>query len=155
MRLVAEFTTEPFDVEGRPPAHATQALEAAREAGLEPDFGPLGTTVRGEDELLLPAVSRVLEAAFANGASQVTLQVRRDGAVKVSREASGLNGLLAEVAAELGGPLSELSRSEKQRAVLLLEARGAFEYRKSAEIVAEALGVTRFTVYNYLNRARD
>jgi predicted transcriptional regulator YheO len=26
--------------------------------------------------------------------------------------------------------------------------------RRSAETVAEALGVTRFTVYNYLNRAR-
>lgn len=25
--------------------------------------------------------------------------------------------------------------------------------RKSAETVAEALGVTRFTVYNYLNRS--
>ncbi|GAA1602945.1 helix-turn-helix domain-containing protein [Kribbella hippodromi] len=66
----------------------------------------------------------------------------------------GVQSLLAEVAGELGGPLRELSRGEKQRAVLLLEARGAFEYRKSAEIVAEALGVTRFTVYNYLNRAR-
>jgi predicted transcriptional regulator YheO len=65
-----------------------------------------------------------------------------------------VQALLAEVAGELGGPLRELSRHDKQRAVLLLEARGAFEYRKSAEIVAEALGVTRFTVYNYLNRAR-
>jgi predicted transcriptional regulator YheO len=34
----------------------------------------------------------------------------------------------------------------------MLEERGAFAYRKSAETVAEALGVTRFTVYNYLNR---
>ncbi|MEV6266156.1 helix-turn-helix domain-containing protein [Kribbella sp. NPDC051936] len=68
--------------------------------------------------------------------------------------AGGVQGLLAEVADELGGPLRDLSRHDKQQAVLLLEARGAFEYRKSAEIVAEALGVTRFTVYNYLNRAR-
>ena len=66
----------------------------------------------------------------------------------------GVQGLLAEVADELGGPLNTLSRTGKQQAVLMLEARGAFEYRKSAEIVAEALGVTRFTVYNYLNRAR-
>ena len=66
----------------------------------------------------------------------------------------GVQSLLADVAEELGGPLRDLSRNEKQQAVLLLEARGAFEYRKSAEIVAEALGVTRFTVYNYLNRAR-
>jgi len=67
---------------------------------------------------------------------------------------TGVQGLLAEVADELGGPLDRLSRSDKQQAVLMLEARGAFEFRKSAEIVAEALGVTRFTVYNYLNRAR-
>ena len=78
MRLVAEFTTEPFDVEGTPPAHATEALRAAQEAGLECDFGPLGTQVRGEEELLLPALSDVLAAAFEGGASQVTLQVRRD-----------------------------------------------------------------------------
>ncbi|TDW18466.1 helix-turn-helix domain-containing protein [Kribbella kalugense] len=66
----------------------------------------------------------------------------------------GVQGLLTDVADELGGPLNELSRGDKQQAVLMLEARGAFEFRKSAEIVAEALGVTRFTVYNYLNRAR-
>ena len=78
MRLVAEFTTEPFDVEGTPPAHATEALRAAQEAGLECDFGPLGTLVRGEEDLLLPALPGVLQAAFAGGADQVTLQVRRD-----------------------------------------------------------------------------
>jgi CRP-like cAMP-binding protein len=62
--------------------------------------------------------------------------------------------LLENLSGELGGPLSSLSRVDKQRAVRLLESRGAFTYRKSAEIVAEALGVTRFTVYNYLNRER-
>jgi predicted transcriptional regulator YheO len=67
----------------------------------------------------------------------------------------GLARLIAEVEAELGGPLSSLGRPEKQRAVRLLEERGAFEMRRSAETVAEALGVTRFTVYNYLNRGRD
>lgn len=78
MRLVAEFTTEPFDVEGSPPAHATEALRAAEEAGLECDFGPLGTQVRGEQNQLLPALPDVLRAALAAGASQITLQVRRD-----------------------------------------------------------------------------
>jgi predicted transcriptional regulator YheO len=60
--------------------------------------------------------------------------------------------LLADVATELGSPLAELPRADKQRAVRMLEERGAFDYRRSAETVAEALGVTRFTVYNYLNR---
>ena len=68
--------------------------------------------------------------------------------------AGDLDSLLASVADELGSPLGDLGRAEKQRAVRLLEERGAFAYRKSAEVVAEALGVTRFTVYNYLNRIR-
>ena len=64
----------------------------------------------------------------------------------------GLARLIADVERELGSPLAELPRAGKQRAVRLLEERGAFEMRRSAETVAEALGVTRFTVYNYLNR---
>ncbi|UFS97620.1 helix-turn-helix domain-containing protein [Nocardia huaxiensis] len=68
---------------------------------------------------------------------------------------SGIGRLLADVAAEFGCALADLPRAEKQRAVRLLEERGAFSYRKSAETVAEALGVTRFTVYNYLNRTRS
>jgi predicted transcriptional regulator YheO len=36
--------------------------------------------------------------------------------------------------------------------VRTLEARGAFSVRHGVETVAGALGVSRFTVYNYLNR---
>ncbi|UGT43306.1 helix-turn-helix domain-containing protein [Nocardia yamanashiensis] len=72
-----------------------------------------------------------------------------------SESEGGIRRLLNEVAAEFGTPLADLPRAEKQRAVRLLEERGAFSYRKSAETVAEALGVTRFTVYNYLNRTRS
>lgn len=71
-----------------------------------------------------------------------------------SSEPMGLEQLLQAVTAELGAPLDQLSRPLKQRAVRLLEERGAFTYRKSAEVIAEALGVSRFTVYNYLNRDR-
>jgi hypothetical protein len=67
----------------------------------------------------------------------------------------GLARLIASVEDELGGALAGLPRAEKQHAVRLLEERGAFEMRRSAETVAEALGLTRFTVYNYLNRIRD
>ena len=35
--------------------------------------------------------------------------------------------------------------------MLLLGDRGAFELRRSVEAVAEAMGVSRFTIYNYLN----
>lgn len=68
---------------------------------------------------------------------------------------SALDRVLSAVESELGAPLSELARPDKQRAVRLLEERGAFTLRKSVESVAKALGVSRFTVYNYLNREQS
>ncbi|TDC91183.1 transcriptional regulator [Saccharopolyspora aridisoli] len=65
---------------------------------------------------------------------------------------SALDRLIREVETELGARLPDLPRPEKQKAVRLLEERGAFSMRKSVETVAKALGVSRFTVYNYLNR---
>ncbi|HEY6931952.1 MAG TPA: helix-turn-helix domain-containing protein [Marmoricola sp.] len=153
MRLRAEFTTEPFHGEGEPPAHATEPVRLLQQSGFDVDFGPLGTGVEGESGSLLGALPEVLDAAFAHGATRVTLQVRRpEVAARAVTAETGLDRLLADVATELGRPLDQLPRAEKQRAVRLLEERGAFEYRRSAETVAEALGVTRFTVYNYLNR---
>lgn len=75
MRLVAEFSTEPFRGEGQPPAHAVAALEAAEDAGLACEFGPLGTTVRGDADEVVRALADVLLAALAHGASRITLQV--------------------------------------------------------------------------------
>lgn len=75
MRLVAEFTTEPFHGEEEPPRHAVAALEAAEGAGLECEFGPLGTTVRGDADDVVHALADVLRAALAHGATRVTLQV--------------------------------------------------------------------------------
>jgi hypothetical protein len=67
-----------------------------------------------------------------------------------------LERMIAKVEAQLGAPLADLSREDKQRAVRLLDQRGAFQLRKAVEDVADALGVSRFTVYNYLNaESRD
>ena len=59
--------------------------------------------------------------------------------------------MIAAVESELGGTLASLSRERKQEAVRRLDARGAFQLRRAVEEVADALGVSRFTVYNYLN----
>ena len=60
--------------------------------------------------------------------------------------------LIAGVEQQLGGELASLSREDKQRAVRMLEERGAFQIRKSIEDTADAMGVSRITVYNYLER---
>ena len=59
--------------------------------------------------------------------------------------------MITRVERELGAPLGELSRENKQLAVRELDARGAFALRKSIEDVADAMGVSRITIYNYLN----
>jgi len=76
--VTAEFTTEPFRGEGEPPAHALAARDRLRAAGLEPDFGPLGTSVSGPRESVLPALAEVLDSALAAGADRITLQVSVD-----------------------------------------------------------------------------
>jgi hypothetical protein len=62
-----------------------------------------------------------------------------------------LERMIAAVESELGGRLASLSREAKQEAVRRLDRRGAFQLRRAVEEVADALGVSRFTVYNYLN----
>lgn len=65
---------------------------------------------------------------------------------------ASIGDLIDVVEGEVGSPLAQLGRPGKQRAVRLLEECGPFTYRKAAETVAQALGVSRFPVYNYLNR---
>ena len=72
--------------------------------------------------------------------------------VRVPHLDGALRRLVGIVEQELGGPLADLAREDKQRAVARLHALGAFNLRKSVEDVATELGVSRFTVYNYLDR---
>ncbi|MFH8750638.1 helix-turn-helix domain-containing protein [Streptomyces rimosus] len=73
-------------------------------------------------------------------------------AVRLPHLSDSLDHLLAELQRRHGMPLSDLDRRTKQSVVRVLEARGAFSVRHGVETVAGALGVSRFTVYNYLNR---
>ena len=79
MRLVAEFTTEPFRGGGTPPAHAQRAWEVIQAAGLAGEFGPLGTEFSGDADEVLHTLRDVLAAALAAGASRVTVQLTAQG----------------------------------------------------------------------------
>ncbi len=71
-----EFTVEPF-VEGQPGPHVTAAVAAATAAGATVDFGPFGTTCRAADDEMPGIVAGITRAAFANGATHVTLHISR------------------------------------------------------------------------------
>ncbi|GLW18018.1 MULTISPECIES: helix-turn-helix domain-containing protein [Streptomyces] len=73
-------------------------------------------------------------------------------AVRLPHLSESLDHILVELRRRHGKPLAELDRKTKQSVVRILETRGAFSVRHGVETVATALGVSRFTVYNYLNR---
>src|SRR2546423_15260789 len=73
------------------------------------------------------------------------------GGLRLPGVHGALDRIVSLVEAELGAPLKDLTREDKQAAVRLLDERGAFQLRKAVEDVADAMGVSRFTVYNYLN----
>ncbi|MGW4231093.1 helix-turn-helix domain-containing protein [Streptomyces sp. NBC_01102] len=73
-------------------------------------------------------------------------------AVRLPQLSDSLDHILAGMERRHGMPLADLDRKTKQLIVRTLEARGAFAVRHGVETVATALGVSRFTVYNYLNR---
>ncbi|WP_030736398.1 helix-turn-helix domain-containing protein [Streptomyces sp. NRRL S-31] len=76
-------------------------------------------------------------------------------AVRLPQLADSLDHILAAMERRKGMPLADLDRKAKQEVVRVLEARGAFSVRHGVETVAGALGVSRFTVYNYLNRQKE
>lgn len=73
------------------------------------------------------------------------------GGVRLPALHGVLNQIIESVERELGSSLKDLSRNDKQTAIRLLDERGAFILRRAVEDVADAMGVSRITVYNYLN----
>lgn len=142
------------------------AVEAVKRHGIEVDFGPFGSSFDVTPELLHTVVGELLQVAYGNGATNVSIDVvgahvtRQDpgawdgvlvGGVRLPALHGVLNQLIESVERELGGSLKDLSRIDKQTAIRLLDERGAFILRRAVEDVADAMGVSRITVYNYLN----
>jgi len=113
---------------------------------------------------LLVAIKPLVEAL---GAVTVEPSMRREGdieltwqgevvwAVRLPERPRDVDWFLASIERSYDRPLATLDRVDKQRVVKQLNEAGAFQLRKSVEQVAEVLGVSRFTVYNYLNRPQE
>lgn len=71
-----EFTIEPF-IEGRPGPHVLSAVAAAEGLGMAVEFGPFGSTCAVPTEQVGEVSSAIMSAAFANGATHVTLHAER------------------------------------------------------------------------------
>jgi predicted transcriptional regulator YheO len=63
--------------------------------------------------------------------------------------------LMEESIRKLGKQPATMTREEKVKLVQSLEFQGAFMIRGAVEHVAKAMGVSKFTVYNYLKEVRS
>jgi predicted transcriptional regulator YheO len=62
--------------------------------------------------------------------------------------------MITKILAEMDKTPAAMSRDEKMEVVKRLETRGAFLVKRSAEQVAEALDLSRYTIFSYLKEIR-
>ena len=103
---------------------------------------PVASAVGGD---LLPPAART------PGDIPLDFEGETVGVLRLHGLDGALGRLIETVERELGDSLANLSRTDKQVAVRLLNERGAFLLRKGTEDVATAMGVSRITIYNYIN----
>jgi len=149
--IAAEFLVEPF-VEGAPGRHVTAAVEAFRDHDLPVDLGPFASTSSGGLEAISDAIADMIRSAMRNGACSVQIRV-----AATVEELPGptlhdaLGDILRMAEREIGTAAAQWNRSEKQRVVRMFDERGAFLLRGAVDDIAEIMGVSRITIYNYLN----
>ncbi len=111
------------------------------------------TELRASIEPLVAAVGATIVDLDDAQQSDVVLEWAGEPVLAV-RLGLNLERMVAAVERELGGKLGELDRGGKQTAIRVLDERGAFGIRRAIEDVADAMGVSRITIYNYLNVIR-
>ncbi len=64
-------------------------------------------------------------------------------------------GILADAMSSIGVGVDLMKKAHKKEVVRLLDERGFFTLRESVDIAAKGLGVSRYTVYNYLKELQS
>jgi len=65
-----------------------------------------------------------------------------------------VSGMVTKILNEMGKTPVSMTREEKMEVVRRLEDRGAFLVKRSAEQIAEALDLSRYTIFSYLKEIR-
>ncbi|MCG0278899.1 MAG: helix-turn-helix transcriptional regulator [Thermanaeromonas sp.] len=65
-----------------------------------------------------------------------------------------VQAVLDSVLSKLGKPVAAMTKEDKVRAVEMLEEKGIFLVKGAVDIVAQALAVSKYTLYGYLEEVR-
>lgn len=149
--LAVEFLVEPF-AEGAPGDHVRSAIEAFERRDIEVDLGPFASVATGDPDTIAEAVAEMIREAMAAGATSLRMHVGPDPAgLAVGPLHDALKSMIRAAERDIGTRVDQWSRADKQRVVRLLEEQGAFLLRGAVDDMARIMGVSRITIYNYLN----
>ncbi len=132
------------------------AIEAFSSRQLEVELGPFASIATGPIDSIGEAVSAMVVDAMNAGATTINLSVASDARELGSSSLhDALDAMLRAAEREVGSNPKDWTREDKQRVIRMLDERGAFLLRGAVHDVADAMGVSRITVYNYLNAIED
>lgn len=94
-------------------------------------------------------------AAMAPAAASPTTEARADRERFVHSVESLAQDILRETVEAVGVDVELMKKHHKIQAVRELDRRGFFALRESVDIAAQALGVTRFSIYKYFNELQE
>lgn len=101
------------------------------------------------DITALTGFEKVIGAMTLNGVEESVSEVLSDDINQT------IGGIIAETLAEIGDEPRFMNRGGKVDLIARLDAKGVFQVKKAAPILAEQLGLSRATIYNYLREARE
>jgi predicted transcriptional regulator YheO len=94
----------------------------------------------------------MIRSSMAAGASSIRIHVGPDiEMLNVAPLHDALGNMIRAAERDLGANSDQWSRAEKQQVVRMLDERGAFLLRGAVDDMARIMGVSRITIYNYLN----
>lgn len=149
--LAVEFLVEPF-AEGAPGDHVRSAIEAFERRGIEVDLGPFASVATGDPDTIAEAVAEMIREAMTAGATSLRMHIGPDPkGLSVGPLHDALKSMIRAAERDIGTNVDQWTRADKQRVVRLLEDQGAFLLRGAVDDMARIMGVSRITIYNYLN----
>ena len=149
--LAAEFLVEPF-AEGEPGDHVTAALDAFDQRGLAVELGPFASVSVGDPDAIAEAVANMIRNAMGAGATSIRIHVGADPkTLNISPLHDALGSMIRAAERDIGTSSDQWSRAEKQQVVRMMDEQGAFLLRGAVDDIARIMGVSRITIYNYLN----
>jgi len=137
-------------VDGYPTlTRAGQRLKSSTVVFRDSDGEPFAALCLNADQTIIEAAHAWLGLLLAPNAVSAPAPSQEPEMDTLMKE------IISDAVRRLGKPVRLMNKEEKIQAVQAMMQRGLFIVKGGVERAADALGVTRFTIYNYLEALRE